>query len=138
MKSTSALSSVSLLGSIALLGSLLAAPAHASPARDRDRFELGDALREVQPPRDVRRISRGMTRDQVIVAMQGRPHETAPQVWIYWGFHGLNRPQEMQKPTLVVYFEGERVREIRYSEERFVRLALAEQRKAEQNILARR
>lgn len=132
MKSTPA------LGSFALLATLLASAANASPAHDRDHFDLGDALRELQPPRDVRRISRGMTPGQVIAAMQGRPHETAPQVWIYWGFYGLNRPQEMKNPTLVVYFDGGRVREIRYSEERFVRLALAEQRKAEQNLLARR
>lgn len=129
--------SIPALGSIALLATLLAS-AHASPARDRDQFDLVDALRELQPPRDVRRISRGMTPDQVIAAMRGRPHETAPQVWIYWSFYGLNRPQEMRNPTLVVYFDAGRVREIRYCEERFVRLALAEQRKAEQHLLARR
>jgi hypothetical protein len=86
---------------------------------------------ELIPLHDIRHIKLGMTREQVLSSMRGKPDDTmTSETWIYWNFQGNRRPSGMERPAMLVFFTHERVSLIRYSEEHLVRKTLAQLRQA--------
>jgi hypothetical protein len=123
---------IQLVISSLLLAAAFPAPAFARPLAGAQVDESTTAQREeLVPLADIRHIKVGMTADEVLASMRGKPDETmTPQVWIYWDFKGLKRPADMKQPATLIFFTNDRVSDIRYSETALVRKTLAELRAA--------
>lgn len=114
-----------------LLAFTLTATVFARPSHDEkdDAAIAAPVADELVPLTGIRRIKTGMTPDEVVASMRGKPDEQASaQVWIYWNFQGNKRPADMKQAAMIVFFTAGRVRLIRYSEAALVRKVLAEGR----------
>ena len=129
MKSTQLLTRSLLLAATV---AVLVTSAFARPSRDAETSESDRPISsDLVPLHDIRHIKLGMTREQVVTSMRGKPDDTlTSETWIYWNFHGNRRPSDMERPAMLVFFTHERVSLIRYSEERLVRQTLAQLRQA--------
>ena len=115
-----------------LFATSLISPVNARAADHRRDEEPGpSALDAVTPLHEIRRVKTGMTRDQVLASMRGKPDDSfQAAVWIYWNFQGDRRPIAMERPAMMIFFTDNRVTEIRYSEEKLIRQTLAQLRQA--------
>ena len=111
---------------------VLVTSAFARPSRDAETSESDRPLTsDLVPLHEIRHIKLGMTREQVLSSMRGKPDDTmTSETWIYWNFHGNRRPAGLERPAMLVFFTHERVSLIRYSEERLVRKTLAQLRQS--------
>ena len=121
------LTASSLIISVSLHSPALARPAHDAQAGETTAASSGETVSLT----DIRRIKLGMTSNEVLASMRGKPAETmTPQIWVYWDFRGLKRPADMKQPATIVFFTDDRVSLIRYSEAALVRKTLTELRAA--------
>jgi hypothetical protein len=100
-------------------------------------FSREREIEEVGQLGEPRRIRLGMKREEVRLAMQGKPDDQfSADIWVYWQFH---RPADERRfSTLIVMFAGDRVHTFRLVDEKSARALLAEVRARERQTIARK
>lgn len=120
-----------LIASSLLLVAALVDPATAqtqpqSLTESSPRLDLDDD----GPLTEPRHIGFGMTAEDVMMAMKGKPDEKlAPDLWVYWHFRALTAGDRHPFDTLVVYFSEGRVVKYRLVERQPVLALLNDLRK---------
>jgi hypothetical protein len=77
-----------------LFAAMLVTTSAARPSRDDQVSNHARIVTdELVPLPGIRRIKLGMTREQVLSSMRGKPDEIPnSETWIYWSFQGNRRP----------------------------------------------